>query len=118
MVSSVILTAGLLAANMAIYSLIALSVRRGRRPLRATNLAEAFQVLDAALRRKFPDLPMGLTWEEALDRLHASESDDGELRAALEVYEASRFGGVPAGQADYREVLRVAKTIGGSRDGS
>lgn len=116
MVSSVILTAGLLAANVVIYSLVALSVRRGRRPARATNLTEAFQVLDRALRRRFPDLPLGLTWEEALDRVHA-ESDDGNLRAALELYEASRFGGVPLGHADYKEVLRFAKTIGGSRIG-
>lgn len=117
MVSSAILTAGLLAVNAVIYSLIALSIHRARRPLRATNLAEAFHVLDAALRRKFPDLPLGLTWEEALERIQAKESDDIDLRAALEVYEASRFGGVPSGQADYREVLRVAKTIGGSRVG-
>ncbi len=118
MASSLVIVAGLLAANIAIYSLIIFSVlRRKRRSVQASNLADAFRILEKTLKSKFPDMPPGLTWEEVLDRVEVENSTRSGLDVALESYEAYRFGGLPIGESDFSEVLRVANAVGGSKSG-
>ncbi len=116
MTSGPLILVGLLVTNAIIYSLISLKVLRRRRPkVRVSNLAEAFRALENALKKAVPDLPPGLTWEEALDRVGVEDYNRHDVESALEKYEAYRFGGVPVGESDYSEVVRVANLLGGSR---
>jgi len=116
--SSPLIVAGLAVTNVAVYCLISLRVFRSRRrKVQALNLADAFHALEAALKRSDPELPAGLTWEEALNRVKVKNYNRRDVEAALESYEAYRFGGLPIGESDFSEVVRVANMLGGSRSG-
>jgi hypothetical protein len=119
MVSSLLIVAGLLVTNAVVYSLLSFRVfRRMRRQVHASNLADAFHALETALKASLPDLPPGFTWEEALDRVKVRNYNRRDIEAALENYEAYRFGGVPFdGESDFSEVERVANILGGSKSG-
>jgi Domain of unknown function (DUF4129) len=118
MVSNQIILGALLALNIALYSpLVVAALRRRRRKVTASNLADAFNGLELALKEAVPDLPAGFTWEEAVARLRASGVRTEEMEGALRSYEEYRYGGLPLPDLDFREVVKVANMIGGITTG-
>lgn len=105
-----------IAANIVIYALFVFRVARTRLQSRATvsNVAEAFRILEGAMRKSFPDLPEGFTWKEAFSRVRRMNLDVnwGTVDAALENYEAYRYGGSRLSEIDPEEVLRLANFLG------
>lgn len=107
----------LLALNAVIYILLILeAMRRTKRRVRATNLAEAFMGLELALKDADPDLPKGFTWGEAVARLQSLGIRTQGMDAALNAYEDYRYGGSPLPDLDFQEVVKVANGLGGIRN--
>ncbi len=106
---------GLLFANAALYALLILGMfkRRGS-GLEVSNVAEAFLLLEAALKKKFPDIPVGFTWREAMGRIRGMnpQLDWESLESVLKGYEAYRYGGFELSYANPGEVLRLASVLG------
>ena len=103
--------------NVVVYGLLAFSIVRRRYLYKPeiSNTVEAFQLLEVALRERFPELPEGFTWRDAMSRLRPMnlDVDWGRLEIALNDYESYRYGG--SGQSstsDPREVLRLADRLG------
>lgn len=118
MVSNQIILGALLALNVVLYiPLVLAALRRRRRKVTASNLADAFNGLELALKEAVPDLPAGFTWEEALARLRSSGVRTEGMEGALRSYEEYRYGGLPLPDLDFREVVNVANTIGGITTG-
>jgi hypothetical protein len=115
MVSSQIILGALLALNIALYVPLVLAALRGRRKVTASNLADAFKGLELALKKAVPDLPAGFTWEEAIVRLRSSGVRTEGMEGALRGYEGFRYGGLPLPDLDFREVVKVANMLGGTR---
>jgi len=88
--------------------------RRRRRRVKASNLSDAFSGLELALKDAVPDLPVGFTWEEAVARLRSSGVQTKGMEEALKSYEEYRYGGLPLPDLDFREVVKVAKMLGGT----
>jgi hypothetical protein len=115
MVSNQIILGALLALNAALYGPLVFTVFRSRRrKVNASNLADAFNGLELALKEAVPDLPAGFTWEEAIGRLRASGVQTKGMEAALRSYEEYRYGGLPLPDLDFREVVKVANMLGGT----
>lgn len=118
MVSNQIILGALLALNVALYiPLVLAALRRRRRKVNASNLADAFNGLELALKDAVPDLPAGFTWEEAVARLRSSGVRTEGMEGALRSYEEYRYGGSPLPDFDFREVVKVANMLGGIRSG-
>jgi hypothetical protein len=118
MVSNQVILGALLALNIALYSpLVFAALRRRRRKVTASNLADAFNRLELALKEAVPDLPAGFTWEEAIARLRSSGVRTEGMEGALRGYEGYRYGGLPLPDLDFREVVKVANILGGIRHG-
>lgn len=116
MVSNQVILGGLLLLNVALYVPLVLAVfRRRRQRVRASNLAEAFNGLELALKAAVPDLPAGFTWEEAVARLSSSGMKTDGMEKALRGYEEFRYGGRPLPDLDFKEVIKVANMLGGVR---
>jgi len=115
MVSNQIILGALLVLNVVLYAPLIFTVfRRRRRKVKASNLADAFNGLELALKEAVPDLPAGFTWEEAIGRLRASGVQTKGMEAALRSYEEYRYGGLPLPDLDFREVVKVANMLGGA----
>jgi hypothetical protein len=118
MVSNQIVLGALLALNVALYvPLVFSALRRRRRKVTASNLADAFNGLELALKEAVPDLPAGFTWEEAVARLRRAGVPTQGMEGALKGYEEYRYGGVPLPDLDFREVVKVANQLGGITTG-
>jgi hypothetical protein len=114
MVSNQIILGALLVVNIALYIPLLLAVvRRRRRRVSASNLADAFNGLELALKEAVPDLPAGFTWEEAVARLKTTGVQTKGMEEALKSYEEYRYGGEPLPDVDPREVVKVANMLGG-----
>ena len=114
MASQDLVLLGLWGANAILYAVLLVNVfYRRRQRVVASNLAEAFRDLEAALKAAVPDLPAGFTWEEAMARLKDREVDSRAIEDALQKYEEYRYGGLPLPDSDYKEVVRVANMLGG-----
>jgi hypothetical protein len=117
-ISNQIILGGLLILNIVLYiPLILVALRRRRHRVAASNLADAFNGLELALKEAVPDLPAGFTWEEAIARLRSSGVWTEEMEDALKGYEEYRYGGLPLPDLDFREVVRVANMLGGTTKG-
>lgn len=118
MVSNELVLGALLALNVVLYASLAFSaLRLRRREFAASNLSEAFDGLEVALKEAVPDLPSGFTWEEAVARLRSSGVRTEGMEGALKGYEAYRYGGAPLPDLDYRGVVDVANTLGRAAPG-
>jgi hypothetical protein len=118
MVSVQLVLEALLALNVALYiPLVVAVIRRRRRRVTASNLAEAFSGLELALKEAAPDLPAGFTWEEAVSYLRASGVQTKGMEGALRFYEEYRYGGFPLPDFDFHEVLNLANALNGMKTG-
>lgn len=118
MVSNELILGALLAVNVVLYaSLGVAALGQRRRKVEPSNLKEAFNGLELALKEAVPDLPSGFTWEEALARLRSSGVKTQAMEGALASYEAYRYGGAPLADLDYREVVNVANMLGRTTPG-
>jgi len=107
-----------LALNIALYlPLVFSALRRRKHKVNASNLADAFNGLEMALKEAVPDLPAGFTWEEAIARLRSSGVKTEGMDFALKSYEEYRYGGSPLPDLDFREVVKVANMLGGITTG-
>ncbi len=106
---------GLLFANAALYALLILGIfKRGGSGVEVSSVTEAFLLLEAALKKRFPDMPAGFTWREAMGRIREMnpQLDWKRLESVLKGYEAYRYGGFELSYTDPREVLRLASVLG------
>jgi hypothetical protein len=118
MVSNQVILGALLALNVVLYvPLVLSSLRQKRRRVSASNLADAFHGLELALKQAVPGLPAGFTWEEAVARLRSSGVSTAGVEGALRGYEEYRYGGLPLPDLDFREVVKVANSLGGAKKG-
>src|SRR5205809_248904 len=70
MVSNQIILGALLVVNIVLYAPLIFAVfRRRARKVSASNLADAFNGLELALKEAVPGLPAGFTWEKEVDLL-------------------------------------------------
>src|SRR5437667_10929646 len=81
--------------NMIAYGLLIFSVVRGKyfsKP-EISNTIEAFQLLEMAVRERFPDLPERFTWGDAMSRLKQMNLDIDwvVLQVAMNEYMSYRF---------------------------
>ena len=81
---------------------------------RVSNVADAFKLLDLALRERFPDLPSGFTWKEGISKAKERYPtfDWSAIEESLSEYKAYRYGGSALAARDPRDVLRVATALG------
>jgi hypothetical protein len=113
MVSNELVLGALLALNVVLYASLGFAaLRQRRRKVEPSNIMEAFNGLELALKEAVPDLPSGFTWEEALARLRSSGVKTEAMEGPLMSYEAYRYGGAPLPDLDYREVVNVANMLG------
>lgn len=108
----------LLAANIAAYALIvvALFLRKENTFPQYVTPEEAFAVLEKTLKRSYPSLKDGYTWQELLEKLKSARLEIGpidwvDFDQVLRAYEAFRYGGVSYGKVDASTVLRVAQRL-------
>ena len=118
MVSNELVLGALLALNVVLYASLGFAaLRQRRRKVEPSNLMEAFNGLELALKESVPGLPSGFTWEEALARLKSSGVKTEAMEDALKGYEAYRYGGTPLPDLDYREVVNVTHKLGRTTPG-
>lgn len=103
------------ALNAFAYTSLAIGLvqwRRQRVPLPADSVA-AFRLLEANLKRAFPDISEGFTWREAISRARNVEGDIewDKIEKDVKVYEAYRYGDGPIPPTPGNEFLRLLKTL-------
>jgi hypothetical protein len=87
----------LIGVNIAIYVAAGVGViwERKHRIPDVHTLDQALAILEKSLRRTFPDLPEGFTWQEVVTRLKAKhlKANWDEIENIMRRYEEYRFGG-------------------------
>ena len=93
--------------------LVGLFALRSVRPPVIKDVGEAFQILDRTIERFVPDLPVGFTWGEALERLkgYGVEVDWPRMESTLAGYEAFRYGGREMPQGIGEEAVLLSTQI-------
>jgi hypothetical protein len=106
---------GLVAANGALYLLLALRLLRQRRRFGPppSSLSGAFASLTRPLQEAIPELPSGYTWREAVVKMRQMhlEVDWKSVERALDGYEMARYGGHPEPSVEYSEVVRLGRIL-------
>ncbi len=106
---------GLVATNAVIYAILVLGYvkRRIVRIPKTAQVSAAFEMLEEALTRSFPDLPAGFTWEEGIARAKNLKLpiEWTEVDGTLRKYEAYRYGTASSLTGDAREVLKLAYSL-------
>jgi len=93
----------------AVSLLVGLLALRTVRPPVVKDVSDAFQILNRTIERFVPDLPVGFTWGDAMERLrgYGVEVDWPRMESTLAGYEAFRYGGrdMPNGTGEEAIVL-------------
>jgi hypothetical protein len=100
--------------NVAIYGSALGGYLRARQiAFRPKDPAKAFGLLERSLKKAFPDLPVGFTWREALERLEETglRVEWSEVTKALRQYEGWRYGAMVKPEEVNPEVVRLAKEL-------
>ena len=98
---------------LAAASILGFTALRRARPPAVSSPMEAFQVLGMSIEKFVPNLPVGFTWGEAVERLKRSgvKLDWGKFETSLNEYEAFRYGGHQMPDEVEPEVIRLATTL-------
>lgn len=103
------------AIDIALFAALILgySTIRKRKPLRITDLRQAFDFLEKRLQQAFPDMREGFTWIEAMSRVKTlcNREDWKEVDEVLQKYQAYRYGGVEPGEVQVDSVVKLAMTL-------
>jgi hypothetical protein len=80
------------------------------------SLEQAFGILEGSLKRYYPNLKEGYTWQEAISNLKSARPAIGgvdwiDLENTLKRYEAFRYGGVNYEDIDPGLVVRLAQKL-------
>ena len=101
--------------NVVLYAalIVGYVVRRKQRILQITNLNEAFELLEKRLKRAFPDLRDGFTWNEVMGRVKPLYRKVGwvEVDQVLKKYQAFRYGGDDPGDVRVDSIVKLAMTL-------
>jgi hypothetical protein len=116
-VDEISLVLGLVAANAALYMLLALGLVRAHRTSGiASDSREVFRRLEKTVSAKRLDLPEGYTWREAFAALRRSLPwlEWEKIEAELSDYERYRYGeiGEPAHVTITATLLKLIKKVG------
>jgi hypothetical protein len=86
--------------------------RRHRVPKEPT-VEQAFQILESALKKAFPDLPEGYTWREIVRRLkpYHLDLDWWEIENTFRKYEDYRYGGIEYKNANAKAIIELAMSL-------
>ena len=89
-----------------------LALRTVRFPI-VKDVGDAFQVLERTIERFVPDLPVGFTWGEAIERLkgYGVEVNWLKMESTLAGYEAFRYGGREMPKGTGEEAIQVSTQI-------
>lgn len=107
----------LIIANLIAYALLAFVLLRAKKEIpKDLTLEQAFAILEDCLKRYYPSLKDGYTWQEALSNLKSAnpainQIDWNEMENILKRYEAFRYGGVSYGYIDPGAVVRLAQKL-------
>lgn len=99
------------------YAMIGVSLLRGRTIIADdASMEQAFAILEASLKRFYPELPDGFTWREALSKIQSSSTrtqnlDWYEIEDTLKRYEAFRYGGINYENPNVRSVIRLVRRL-------
>jgi hypothetical protein len=99
------------------YVLLPISLLRSKSKFPENlTLEGAFNILESSIKRKYPELPVGFTWREAMAKIRSSSQgyrnlDWGEIESTLKKYEAFRYGGSNYPEADIRSVLKLSRVL-------
>ncbi len=101
--------------NVALYAAMIFGYMTIRKQpaLRITSLREAFEFLERRLKRAFPDLRDGFTWNEAITRMKPlyGNVDWVEVGGVFQKYEAYRYGGVEPGDVQIEPIVKLAMKL-------
>jgi hypothetical protein len=104
-----------IALNVLVYAslVVGLVQWRRQRVLLPSDALEAYQLLEASLKRAFPDITEGFTWREAVSRARNAKPDLdwGKIERDVDVYEAYRYGGAPAPPAPGSEFITLLRAL-------
>ena len=86
---------------------------RSVRPPVVKDVGDAFQVLNRTIERFIPDLPVGFTWGEAVERLkgYGVEINWPKMESTLAGYEAYRYGGREMPKGTGEEAILLSTQI-------
>jgi len=105
----------LIAANAGIYLALIVGVLRSRKDRIPSNptVEDAFRVLEKSLNRAFPDLPVGYTWGEVMQKIKGLhlELDWYEIENTFRKYQDFRYGGIAYKNANVDAILRLAMSL-------
>jgi len=105
----------LVAANAAVYFGLLAGIIRSRKYRIPSNptVEDAFRVLERSLTSAFPDLPVGYTWKEVMNRIKSLnlELDWWEIENTFRKYEEFRYGGIAYRNANVDAILRLAMSL-------
>ncbi len=99
------------------YALVPISLfRKNTKIPDSLSLEEAFGMLESSIKRKYPGLPGGFSWKEAMARIKSSSRgyqklDWNDIESTLKKYEAFRYGGLNYPETDIQSVLRLARIL-------
>ena len=100
--------------NIIIYASIAIGlIQARRRKAKSSGEGTTFGQLESAMVKRFPDMPVGFTMREGLQRAKSAEPDLGwdQIEASLDGYEAFRYGGGPLPPADQPELAKLVHRL-------
>lgn len=93
--------------------LVGLLALRSVRPPVVKDISDAFQILNRTIERFVPDLPVGFTWGDAMERLKAYgvEVNWPKMESTLAGYEAFKYGGREMPQGTGEEAILLSTQI-------
>lgn len=100
--------------NIVIYTSIVVGVIQARRrKLKPGGKETTFTQLEAAMVKRFPDMPVGFTMREGLQRARSVEPDLGwdQIEKSLDGYEAFRYGGGPLPPVEQPELAKLVRRL-------
>ncbi|MDG6905724.1 MAG: hypothetical protein JRN20_08070 [Nitrososphaerota archaeon] len=107
----------LVIVNLIVYSLLVLVLWRPTNEIPENlTLEQAFAFLEDYLKRYYPSLKEGYTWQEVVSNLKSAspainQIDWGILEESLNRYEAFKYGGISYGRVDTSMVIRLAQKL-------
>jgi hypothetical protein len=108
-----------IALNIVVYIalIVGLIQWRKQRLPQFTGPTAPFQLLEAYVKRIFPDMKDGFTWREAIFRIEnlGIDLDWDKIQRDVGVYEAYRYGGRPlppvSPESEFLKLLRQLRRV-------
>ena len=100
---------------LAFVAAAGLVASRMMKPASVPDMAGAFSLLERAIQKFMPDMPVGYTWPEAIERLKGAGVDANwdAIQRRLNEYEEIWYGGGASPQGGKDEVVSLVLKVRG-----